>query len=791
MVTLSTIQKESTWGAEATKINQNFTNVSLELTKLGMQSKASFGPYKSSSNLPSGASENATAWVSATLTPPFQVWQVQSGKWVNTGFTYTQDIGTGDLATKEDLAAQDEKLAELSSQIAGVGYVECTTAAGTAAKAVTVTGLTALTSGIRLLVKMTYNNTASNATLNINSLGAKPLYYNNVRVSGDNAWESGEVVDVYFDGTNFYAVNVQGGSGEGGNLILEWNSDAATTRKQVKQSDRKSLLQISYKDAGGNPINEQYIGTTFTNTEWIKDSNWEKIASESQLSNLKNELTIGGNFIDGFYDTSVVGNSIGNIYTSSSYKCLAQEVKQGERYIIRTYGGISKGRAWALTNTEKIILSNAISGLNAMTEYAYVDVEEDGYLFVNCDLSKIGEEIPFVVKDKTLNSYIANLTALTKEIEDNSRILRSHFIKLTDLEHGYYNSITISRDERWRTIWIPIKDIIYEYHQEGNIGIRPYAIKFSIFGEIPQGRFYKINNGTFSKESTITSNTYIIQPGDEKIGIGFIVTPGGDYSLKMYNEEDLVYFNYEYILNPYSDINLTKNIYVIGASFTQGNPWVTYPMKFIKNINIVEKGISGGTAISFAKGTWSSVFTEEMIEECDLLVINFTHNTGNIDIEDMYDITDSYGALNWIIRKYKELCRAKKDNPQSSYYGTKIGRPCRIAITSNWHDGRTTYTKVYKKVAENWCLPILDWQNNNFFAKNGMIWIDGDNTDDKKWHESVYYASYTEDGSTTNYDIQTIDGIGYGYHPNKSETSAIQEFMGRRFVSLIKEIFGL
>lgn len=117
MTTLSKIETSSNWGSEATKINQNFTNVSLELTKLGMLGKASFGPYKSSLNLPSGASENATAWVSATLTPPFQVWQVQSGKWVNTGFTYTQDIGTGDLATKDDLSEQDAKLAELSSQI--------------------------------------------------------------------------------------------------------------------------------------------------------------------------------------------------------------------------------------------------------------------------------------------------------------------------------------------------------------------------------------------------------------------------------------------------------------------------------------------------------------------------------------------------------------------------------------------------------------------------------------------------------------------------------------------------
>lgn len=115
--TISKIESESNWGAEAAKLNQNFTNINTEITKVKMQAKASFGPYKSSSNLPSSASENATAWVSATLTPPFEVWQVQNGKWVNTGFTYTQELGTGDLATKDDLADQDAKLAELSSDL--------------------------------------------------------------------------------------------------------------------------------------------------------------------------------------------------------------------------------------------------------------------------------------------------------------------------------------------------------------------------------------------------------------------------------------------------------------------------------------------------------------------------------------------------------------------------------------------------------------------------------------------------------------------------------------------------
>lgn len=71
--------------------------------------------------------------------------------------------------------------------------------------------------------------------------------------------------------------------GSGGNIILEWNTDAATTRKQVKQSDRKSLLQISYKDADGNIVNEQYIGTSFTDTNWANDNNWLKIANDEDI----------------------------------------------------------------------------------------------------------------------------------------------------------------------------------------------------------------------------------------------------------------------------------------------------------------------------------------------------------------------------------------------------------------------------------------------------------------------------------------------------------------------------
>lgn len=75
---------------------------------------------------------------------------------------------------------------------------------------------------------------------------------------------------------------------EGGNKILEWKTDAATTRKKVPAKERKAGMQISYKPTDSDWVNEQYVGTSFTDTEWVKDSNWEKIPKQKQLTELQN-----------------------------------------------------------------------------------------------------------------------------------------------------------------------------------------------------------------------------------------------------------------------------------------------------------------------------------------------------------------------------------------------------------------------------------------------------------------------------------------------------------------------
>lgn len=61
-------------------------------------------------------------------------------------------------------------------------YAECSTAAATAAKTVTLSGFT-LATGARIIVRFTATNTASNPTLNVNGTGAKAIQYRNAAIS--------------------------------------------------------------------------------------------------------------------------------------------------------------------------------------------------------------------------------------------------------------------------------------------------------------------------------------------------------------------------------------------------------------------------------------------------------------------------------------------------------------------------------------------------------------------------------------------------------------------------------
>ncbi|MBQ7465537.1 MAG: hypothetical protein IJS55_03330 [Oscillospiraceae bacterium] len=111
----------------------------------------------------------------------------------------TPTSGSDNLVTSGGVqSALDGK----APKINGVYYGVCSTAAATAAKVVTISGVTELTAGVTIAVKFDNAQTSIDApTLNVNSLGV----INIRRTGGSNAaryeWQAGEVLTMTYDGT--------------------------------------------------------------------------------------------------------------------------------------------------------------------------------------------------------------------------------------------------------------------------------------------------------------------------------------------------------------------------------------------------------------------------------------------------------------------------------------------------------------------------------------------------------------------------------------------------------------
>ena len=101
--------------------------------------------------------------------------QMQQQQTAYTDAEAARETAFDDAETERD-AKVDEKVADITNLQAQIGYFICDTAAATAAKTISATGYV-LTTGGNIRIKMTNANTVDNATLNINSTGAKPLFY--------------------------------------------------------------------------------------------------------------------------------------------------------------------------------------------------------------------------------------------------------------------------------------------------------------------------------------------------------------------------------------------------------------------------------------------------------------------------------------------------------------------------------------------------------------------------------------------------------------------------------------
>lgn len=90
-------------------------------------------------------------------------------------------------------------------QSLGFGYGTCTTAESTVAKVATLSGYNLITNGI-IAIKFTYGVPAS-ATLNINSKGAKPIYYNGSAIT-ESTINAGDTATFIYNGSQYHLIGI-------------------------------------------------------------------------------------------------------------------------------------------------------------------------------------------------------------------------------------------------------------------------------------------------------------------------------------------------------------------------------------------------------------------------------------------------------------------------------------------------------------------------------------------------------------------------------------------------------
>lgn len=142
----------------------------------------------------------------------------------------------------------------------GQGYCTCSTAAATVAKTASLSSYS-LTAGGIVAVRFTNGNTASSPTLNINSKGAKPIYYNGAALTDTKMIEAGDVVTfMYSTQYHLLCINKAGVAGTGisidnytinhSNSVTAGTASEGGSARTLAHSGTFNVPSISYDSEG-------------------------------------------------------------------------------------------------------------------------------------------------------------------------------------------------------------------------------------------------------------------------------------------------------------------------------------------------------------------------------------------------------------------------------------------------------------------------------------------------------------------------------------------------------------
>ena len=245
-------------------------------------------------------------------------------------------------------------------------YGTCSTAAGTAAKAVTCADFE-LVSGTTIIVKFDAANTASTPTLNVNSKGAKNIFHKGAQItSGGNKALLAGTVEFLYDGTQWQLL---------GNYIdTDSNTD---TKNTAGSTDTSSLIYlIGATSQAANPQTYSH-NTAYVGTDGCLYSNSTKVSVEGHTqsyttltgsSTTANQAIVSSGTANG-WTLKTLGS---NAFNSTTIPTNTNQLTNGAGFI--TSSGSITGSSGSCTGNAATATALTTTSKGSATQPIYWDV---------------------------------------------------------------------------------------------------------------------------------------------------------------------------------------------------------------------------------------------------------------------------------------------------------------------------------------------------------------------------------------------------------------------------------
>lgn len=491
MAAIEQVKADSNWLQASNTVNSNFQKINIDLEKVKNATTKNKGYFATESELKSkvpNAFAGDIAYVGSKY--PYQIWKWNGSTWVNSGQTGGEEtVALGDYYTKTDIDSQQTEQNTLIDN----ALVEYNVSKFHPK------------SGVNGSNKYTLETAIAQVPSKYRSVGIKCAFVN----------ESGKPECWKYQGGSWVAASFVK-EADGGNKILEWKTDAATTRKQVALSERKDGMQISYKSTDNDWINEQYIGTSFTDLEWEKDKNWKRIVSEYEIS-ISDNPALNKALFD---NLKVYGNiSINDKLTLDIY--------------------------WKEDKFDFYYTKNGSS--NALVSIPSVNINEQFKVYLkNADVTVEG-----IIKTKETTGHTGvSIINLSKCLYNDINVIKENIkSEVTRLENDIAKPIKVYSSLQEALSYIPQTARMFGYRGSFLIKYNPKQYKVNFYGGTVTNRTLTIKT---TLGSTIITTTY--QSPSYAVTISAIAKAiyddikgklPEDWVLKEYNNES--YFIFEYL----------------------------------------------------------------------------------------------------------------------------------------------------------------------------------------------------------------------------------------------------